>query len=66
MVVVTTVVEVPVPKVYVKTVSDEPLSLTGVVTTGPDPVERGAIGAGVTPEIIAELIDEASATGQMV
>jgi hypothetical protein len=65
IVVVTTVVEVPVPKVYVRTVSDDAPS-TDEVTAGPRPVPRGTDGLDVTPEIIAELMDEASDTGQTV
>lgn len=37
------------------------------VTIGPDPVVMGATGAaGVPPEAMIELMDDASATGQIV
>ena len=65
IVVVTTVVDVPVPNVYVRTVSVLPAALTEV-GAGDEPVVRGATGAAGVPETMAELIAEASATGQMV
>jgi len=69
IVVVTTVVEVPVPRVYVRVVSSDGLGLE--VTAGPLPVPRGTDGVAAAPallwdERIAELADDASATGQMV
>ena len=74
----TTVVELPEPRVYVRTTDSDPPAVAGTPPLPDAPVPRGTVGAGVTlapseadalaayDEAMAELADSAAVTGQTV